>query len=98
MRDTKVVDAFDGLTLVDEESPELQSELSQFEPLRTWLGHVVVADGEEGQIVSQHYLSHRDKLSDAAYWSQWPALWTELEVGLKEYAESWINAIRLSEL
>ena len=91
MSEAEAVDPFDGLTLVDNSFQAPAQEQNQFEPLRTWLGHVV----QEGH--SEHYLSSREELSNAAYWGNWKAIWSILEMGQKEYAESWINATRLSE-
>lgn len=42
-------------------------------------------------------MSSREALSDAAFWGDWEKFWTALNIGSEEYAESWINAIRLSE-
>lgn len=92
-----MVDAFDGLTLVDETLQATQSAADPFESLPTWLGHVVIVNRERGPIMSEHYISHRHKLSEAAFWGQWSALWTELQVGQEKYDESWINATRLSK-
>jgi hypothetical protein len=85
------VDAFDGLTLIDGSLQAPVKEPNQFEPIRTWLGHVI-KDGH-----SDHYLSSRESLSEAAYWGQWNQFWPMLQIGQEIYAESWINAIRLSE-
>ncbi|MCJ1366037.1 hypothetical protein MMC16_005162 [Acarospora aff. strigata] len=92
MSEAEAVDPFDGLTLVDNSFQAPAQEQNQFEPLRTWLGHVV----QEGH--SEHYLSSREELSNAAYWGNWKAIWSILEMGQKEYAESWINATRLKPL
>lgn len=88
----EAIDPFDGLTLRDDSLQAPAQEPDQFEPLRTWLGHVV-QDGH-----SEHYMSSREALSDAAFWGDWEKFWTALNIGSEEYAESWINAIRLKPL
>lgn len=87
------IDPFDGLTLVDDSLKCLVGEPAQLEPLRTWLGHMIMETyGDD-----ESYLSARSRLSDAAYWGRWKEFWEALSVGNNVYAESWINATRLSE-
>jgi hypothetical protein len=88
----EAAEAFDKLTLVDESLQAPAPNSNQYEPLRTWLGHLVQEDH------SEHYISSREMLSDAAYWGNWEVFWPALKIGKEQYDESWINAIRLSKV
>ncbi len=92
MSEAEVTSAFDGLTLLEDSLRAPAREPGTFEPIRTWLGHVV----QEGH--SEHYLTSREGLRNAAYWGDWEAFWPALNIGLDEYTESWVNATRLSML
>lgn len=56
-----------------------------------WLGSVTKTSGNIS------YYQDRDRLSDAAYWGAWDALFEGIDRGRDLYHESWANAIRLSE-
>lgn len=83
--------AFEDLAIVDGTLQTPTEESGQYKPLRTWLGYILRTG------FSEHYLTWRDKLSEAAYWGRWDELWDALKTGEEEYFESWPNAIRLSE-
>jgi hypothetical protein len=90
--ESEAVEAFGGLTLVNESLQAPVQDSTEYEPLPTWLGHLI----QEGH--SEHYISAREKLSNAAYWGNWETFWQALKIGKDEYAESWVNAIRLSKV
>lgn len=83
--------AFDNLSIVDGALQTPADHEGTYKPIRTWLGHVI----REG--CSEHYLTWRDKLSDAAFWGSWDEIWDALKTGEEEYNEKWANATRLSK-
>jgi hypothetical protein len=61
-------------------------------PLYTWLGNVCL------EVNPDKYNYWRDRLSNAAYSGNWYDLWKALEIGNRQFGESWVNAMRLSKL
>jgi hypothetical protein len=43
------------------------------------------------------YLRQRDRISALAKYGRWDEVFPQLEIGIKEYGENWVNAVRISK-
>ncbi|KAI0859947.1 hypothetical protein F4860DRAFT_237810 [Xylaria cubensis] len=82
----ELVDAFSGITVVDDEEARDSGEMA-----RTWLGHIHTDDGH----LPEGYCQLRWDLSEAAFLGSWLRVWDILQEARDRYNESWVNAIRM---
>ncbi|KAI0454234.1 hypothetical protein F5B21DRAFT_245680 [Xylaria acuta] len=84
----ELMDAFSGITLVDDSD---ETGRDEGDVARTWLGHLYTDDDH----LPEGYCQLRHDLSDAAFLGSWPRVWDILQEARDRYDESWVNAIRM---
>jgi hypothetical protein len=60
--------------------------------LRTWLGDI------RTELHTPDYNEWRKELSSSAYYGFWDRVFDILDIGIQQFGESWVNAVRVSKL
>ncbi|KAI0466080.1 hypothetical protein F4859DRAFT_337086 [Xylaria cf. heliscus] len=87
----ELMDAFSGITLIDDDDDDNDEGEGGGDVARTWLGHLYIDD----DYLPDGYCQLRHELSDAAFLGSWPRVWDILQEARDRYDESWVNAIRM---
>lgn len=87
---TQLVEGIDGLNLEQNPFQELETTSSTEEGVVMWAAQVTRED------LSPGYLANRDQLADSAFLGAWEEVFSLLDIGRREFGETWINASRMS--